>query len=140
MYRHYGDILALTDRKPLWWDEHGVPRFQEFDPEKHTDVYASEAALVLVECQSCGEQFKMLFSDEESPKGIRDRIKEDKELRASDPPNSGCCEAGPSMTCWQIRVLQFWAFKEQGFGWKRYPKFEVKLTYAQYSRGKKGSK
>lgn len=29
-------------------------------------------------------------------------------IHYGDPPNVGCCPAGPTMNCWDLRVLEFW--------------------------------
>lgn len=30
-------------------------------------------------------------------------------IHYGDPPNTECCAAGPTMNCWDLRVIEFWA-------------------------------
>jgi len=30
-------------------------------------------------------------------------------IHYGDPPNAGCCAAGPTMNCWDLRVVEYWA-------------------------------
>ena len=48
-----------------------------------------------------------------------------KELHYGDPPNVGCCPAGRTMTCIDLRVLQFWARERSK--WERCPELEIEL-------------
>lgn len=62
MLHDYYDIRKRIDAEPKWWDEHGVPRYDEFCPGELADIYAEEAALVLITCQSCAHEFQVAFS------------------------------------------------------------------------------
>lgn len=37
MKASYDDIISRLGR-PLWWDEHGVPRYDKFQPELEVEV------------------------------------------------------------------------------------------------------
>ena len=52
MFPAYRDIRVLTASQPLWYDHHGVPRYEPFRPDMLgvQDVYAS---LIEIECASC---------------------------------------------------------------------------------------
>src|SRR5690606_38100927 len=69
MLHDYKDIRRRIAQEPRWWDEHGVPRYDHFCPSIVADIYAEEAALVLITCQNCGHEFKVAFS-----KSSMDRI------------------------------------------------------------------
>lgn len=112
MHRYYGDILDRIDGKPLWFDEHGVPRYRPFKPEL-LNIYASEAVLALIECQACGTEFKVAFAGftQKSESGRQDGLAmeiEGKTLHYGDPPNTQCCDAGPSMNSIPVHVLEYW--------------------------------
>lgn len=51
-----------------------------------------------------------------------------KSIHYGDPPNTGCCPAGPTMNCEPHRVLEYWR-KEEGsstrFQWVRDPSLEI---------------
>jgi hypothetical protein len=55
MYPVYRDIRDRLGA-PLWCDNHGVPRYDEFHP-KYLGIYDDYAALFLVQCQSCHQTF-----------------------------------------------------------------------------------
>ncbi len=64
MHRSYEDILAFAAKngdEVLWWDEHAVPRFSEFD-WWGTGVYEKYAVLYEIACQSCRRKFNVLTS------------------------------------------------------------------------------
>jgi hypothetical protein len=63
MHHDYSDITNLTDNNPLWYDENGVPRYCAFHPSHLANIYAGEAALVLIECQGCRTEFWVAFSE-----------------------------------------------------------------------------
>src|SRR5579875_874086 len=46
--------------EPLWYDEHGVPRYDPFHPDL-CGVYNDFVALMLVACQSCGRRFRVAW-------------------------------------------------------------------------------
>ena len=40
-----------------------------------------------------------------------------------DPPNMGCCPAGPTMNCEDIKILEFWEMVDMR--WVRVPELEI---------------
>ncbi len=48
----------ITDRlgEPLWYDDHGCPRYAPFNPKLAT-VYGSHVALIEIGCQGCTRHF-----------------------------------------------------------------------------------
>jgi hypothetical protein len=48
-----------------------------------------------------------------------------KELHYGDPPNAGCCLAGHTMNCIDLRVIQFWSRERSK--WERCPELEIEL-------------
>ena len=119
MRNSYEDIRALTEREPVWWDEHGVPRYERFRPDLCPDIYANEAVLYRVTCQNCGKAWDvaetrgpldMVLDIAKSPHiwSLRQLI-EAKQLDYGDPPNTGCCGAGPSMNSEPRCVIEYWS-------------------------------
>ena len=113
MNRYYGDILSRIAEPPLWFDEHAVPRWCLFSPGELADIYAREAALVLIECQFCRTSFEVAFSSTGAREkgGRKDQLAElieEGRLHYGDPPNIECCEGGPSANSVPIRVLEYW--------------------------------
>jgi hypothetical protein len=108
----YDDILTRIAEEPVWFDEHAVPRYCEFSPNKVANIYSNEAALVEVTCQHCRRLFRVAFSAaaklSEWPAGpIGIKIRE-KTLHYGDPPNVRCCEAGPSTNSEPRKVIEYW--------------------------------
>ncbi len=130
MHHHYRDI---TDKlgTPIWWDEYAVPRYCDFSPEEVAYIYARQVAFVHIKCQGCGHSFMVAMSSgqqqllEHEPPPLMKAIEEGT-LHYGDPPNNGCCGAGPTMNCYDIKVVEFWEAVEVG-DWKRNAKFEVGL-------------
>lgn len=120
MHCHYRDLLSRIAEPPLSFDEHAVPRFEAFAPNRVSNIYAREAALVWIACQSCGRRFDVAFSDPMAsnslPEGaqregkrpmIRDHIRAGT-LHYGDPPNVDCCPAGATMNSVPRQVLEYW--------------------------------
>ena len=118
MHRHYRDILDRIAEPPVWFDENAVPRFCEFSTSETAYIYTNEAALVLIECQSCATLFKVAFTElnlrdelwdnsKKKVKNISDLIA-DGSIHYGDPPNIRCCGVGPTMNSVPIRVLEYW--------------------------------
>lgn len=136
MHHHYNDITSRILAPPMWYDENAVPRYCDFAPDEVADIYATEVALVEIACQDCGQRFNVAFSWDrvEWVKGVP-RLHEAmtladvKRLHYGDPPNAGCCPAGPTMNCDDLRVLEFWR-KDEAFTWTRIPELEVALADA----------
>jgi hypothetical protein len=62
MHEAYRDIRSRVVDPPIWFDEHAVPRFVKFHPRYCSNIYADEAALVLVTCQCCGKEYRVAFT------------------------------------------------------------------------------
>ena len=57
MYSDYSDIIDRLG-VPLWYDEHGTPRYEPFHP-RWADPYMDYVALLDVECQWCGRHMQV---------------------------------------------------------------------------------
>lgn len=130
MLLHYQDILALTDKPPLWWDDHGVPRWCEFTPNE-TGIYCDEAVLFLIRCQFCHREFQVGVGVTSMEQVMRERASlasaiKDGSLHYGDPPNVDCCPGGSSSNCEDLRVLQYW--KREKFDWVQHPELEIGLA------------
>jgi len=117
MHNNYQDILENIDKEPSWFDENAVPRFCSFSTSALANIYAQEAALVLIKCQACETEFKVAFSELNMKEKLWDGLDKvcnisdfilDKTLHYGDPPNIECCAAGPTMGSVAIRVLEYW--------------------------------
>src|SRR5262249_25591661 len=72
------------------------------------DIYASEVALAEITCQGCGRGFRVAFSQANSPSTTVAEAIKTKTLHYGDPPNVGCCGAGPTMNSEPRRVIEYW--------------------------------
>lgn len=133
MKTDYSDILDRLG-PPLWWDEHGAPRYDPFDPY-WCKVYARAVALLEVECQRCGRRFKVAVSIEDSDlwdwkkyRGSEDyhpTLQDANAFHYGDPPRHGFneeCLAGDTMSSIPIRVLEFWEL--ENYEWVRKNEYE----------------
>lgn len=132
MSHHYADILALSPDPPRWWDERRVPRFCAFHPSEIADIYADEAALLLIRCQSCGREFKVAMSRSTYDRHIRRRSYLANDIKANritygDPPNARCCPAGPTMSAVEVRVIEYWQ-RGRACDWQRVDEYEIDLN------------
>lgn len=141
MNHHYRDITERIEGDPLWWDEVAVPRYCEFGPEHVAEIYATEAALVSVACQNCGRVFPVSFSWRSSDKyfydvpALSERIEAGHGLEYGDPPNYGCCPAGPTMNSEAIQVLQFWRRSlGTSYHWERVTDLEGKAAMPEWAK------
>ena len=135
MHADYEDIRSLIAAEPKWWDENGVPRYCDFHPKAAADIYAREVCLLLIECQNCRREFRVAMSwslgnrvyDDPPPSEL---IPED-QLYYGDPPNIGCCPAGPTMSSVPKVVLEFWSRRHKqpylAPDWQRVPELERKI-------------
>jgi hypothetical protein len=144
----YDDIRALTEKKPVWFDEHAVPRYCAFTPDETANIYADEVVLAEIHCQDCGREFHVCFSSNRyaqyrrafssaSHEAMRDgrvltqdqvaatlaqyslaHAIETDELHYGDPPNVCCCPAGPTMNSVPVRVLEYWRKEVAGKRWR----------------------
>lgn len=150
MHHHYDDILSRIAEAPQWFDEHAVPRFGPFAPGLCADIYADEVVLLAIECQACRQSFNVAMSQNRATRIMREHRR--REMRHSDaapapdidmslagavrtraihfgdPPNIGCCPAGPTMNSEPRRVLQFWRRSKDHFSWERDASLEIELS------------
>jgi len=109
MRHDYADIRSLTREPPRWFDEYGVPRYVDFGPGKLANIYAKEGVLAEIQCQSCERIFLVSFSAATYRGDALSAAIVANTLDYGDPPNVGCCPAGPCMCSVARRVLQYWA-------------------------------
>ncbi len=127
----YTDIRKRIDDPILWFDENAVPRYDPFHP-RLINTYADEAVLYQIACQDCGTRFMVAESDGSIKRMLAKRsvMKHDyladdirgKRLHYGDPPNIGCCPAGPTMNSEFIGIIEYWVCKD--FEWQRDPTLE----------------
>lgn len=130
MKASYADIRSRLGA-PTWWDEHAVPRYCDFHPSATANIYADEVCLMQIRCQGCGAAFPVAFSEDIYARITRDgdiyppiseRIDE---LYFGDPPNAGCCAAGPTMSSEPVRIIEFWSRNDDpNREWHRRPDLE----------------
>jgi hypothetical protein len=128
VHRHYADILSRVVDPPLWFDECAVPRFDSFTPKLLANIYASEAALLEISCQSCGERFQVAISrvrDDPSCPTLADSIRA-QHMHYGDPPNMRCCPSGPTMSADVLRVLEYW--RRESHDWQRDDALAIDLS------------
>lgn len=134
MNRRYKDIIDRIPEGPRWFDEHAVPRYNDFSPSEIANIYASECCLLLIECQGCRREFKVAMSwdrmtdiDADMVPGTLElsRLIKNRGLHYGDPPNVDCCMAGPTMNSVPIRVLEF--YKLERYTWVRCSELEIEL-------------
>jgi len=129
MNSSYKDILDLADKtgdKPKWFDTNGVPRFCDFHPKYSPNIYAEEVVLLKIACQGCSHQFDVelnvdLFEHVQN-KNFEKFSLRPKDIYYGDPPNIGCCPAGPTMSSISLYVVEFWI--NENFTWVRHSEFE----------------
>lgn len=130
MLPNYKDITSRIAEPPKWWDANGVPRYDDFQPGLSSNIYTDEVALLRIVCQSCAHEFDVevvwgKFSHDWTGRARTPLSQNIAFIHYGDPPNVGCCPAGPTMNCIDLRVLQFWA--RENFKWVRKPKLEIEL-------------
>lgn len=144
MYPYYKDIRRrLGD--PLWFDNRGVPRYDAFEPSL-CGVYCSHIAYLEIACQRCKKKFFVSVERTSESKlkwseGYRGRpfLPNEGGLGAfyygdapghpsMDKEEEGNQCVGTTMTCEEIRVVEFWSkTAESKWEWVREPLREVKL-------------
>lgn len=130
MHHDYPDILALTDKAPLWYDMNGVPRFAPFTPELCPSIYARTVALLEIACQWCGRTFRVevhdvCYNDNDDPRYFH----------YGDPPRHDC--VGDSMNCIDLAVLEAWRhvityYIENDVLWMRCVELEGSIDHEEY--------
>ena len=148
MHTDYADIRSRIPTPPLWWDEEAVPRYEPFHPRLTANIYARECALVEIACQNCQARFLVAFSrsDHRFLWGEDGKLKQvvaaptlasevqDGSLHYGDPPNTDHCDAGPTMNCDDLRVVEFWVRPSAGT-WSRHTELEITFGRASQERG-----
>lgn len=121
MRHNYRDIRERMSEPVRWFDEYAVPRYCEFVPKEVADIYAHEAALLEIACQDCGTIFEVAVSRSTWARWVDGRTLAEnlatEHYGWGDPPNIGCCAAGPTMTSDFKRLLQYW--HKEKFDWRR---------------------
>lgn len=128
MKQAYNDVLKHVNIEPLWWDEAGVPRFEPFTPDLANNIYATQVVLMLIKCQSCQAPFEVCKTSDGFDSLHHfplDELVKGKTIHYGDPPNFGCCPAGPTMNCEDVKILEFW--ERVRLEWKRRPELEIEL-------------
>lgn len=121
MNHHYRDIRDRLGA-PAWWDDAAVPRYCDFSPHETNDIYARQAVLMEIACQDCGTRFLVALTV--GP--LSDLITDIDTLHYGDPPNAGCCPAGPTMNSVPVRVVEFW--QRDSIDWERRPELEREIA------------
>jgi hypothetical protein len=103
----YDDIMSRIAEPPVWFDEHAVPRYCEFAPNKLANICAGETALVEIACQCCRRVFRVAFSKLNWPNDSIAEAIQAKNLHYGDPPNV-CCMPGAAMNSVPHRVIEYW--------------------------------
>ena len=143
MYQPYHDITKRLG-PPRWWDEHGVPRYEPFQPSLCADIYARFAALLTIRCQGCGRLMPVAASW--SIRGNNAQWDADGRIipkyRGGLPDNNspGFCDygdapwhgdsgqcSGTTMTTDVVAIAQFWQRNDK-HEWERNQEHE--FTYA----------
>jgi hypothetical protein len=144
MHQSYRDIREKLG-EPVWWDEYGVPRYCSFEPSRAGDVYADEVALLEIACQSCGRLFQVAITESKWHMMLLEAAAPDRDIPTlaeaitggsvhyGDPPNVGCCMAGATMNCQDLRVLEYWwkEYNNHLREWTRRPELEIWLPDSQ---------
>lgn len=108
MHPNYDDIIGRIAEPPVWWQAGGVPRWDPFTPHRSPNIYANEAVLMEIACQSCAHVFHVVMTGKKESDALSERIM-DGSLHYGDPPNIDCCPGGPSMNSEPRRILEYWS-------------------------------
>lgn len=129
MNHNYYDITSRIQEPVKWWDENAVPRYCEFHPDQASNIYARQAVLMEIACQSCDKRFLVCMTTDnmtlvrEYPTLFQEI--EDDAIHYGDPPNTDCC-VGTTMNSVPIRIVEAWS-KDLLFEWERKPKYEREI-------------
>ena len=130
MHRCYRDILDRIADPPSWFDDYGVPRYSQFSPTQLSNIFANEAALAEVSCQSCGRRFRVALTGAFADRGfsLGDEIRLHR-VSYGDPPNVECCGPGLAMGSVMHEVLQYWFRNDEiDREWRRDPTLEGSVS------------
>jgi hypothetical protein len=115
MHASYDDIISRISTPPIWFDEHAVPRYCVFEPERSVSIHIGEIALAEITCQECQRLFRVAFSVVNFRKQTIAEAIRSKTLRYGDPPRHDGdpadphrCSAGATMNSEPRRVLEYW--------------------------------
>jgi hypothetical protein len=141
MLNSYQDIRKRIPDPPLWFDENGTPRYDEFHPSQLPNIYAKEAVLYEIGCQSCDKRFLVatcehrlamakfmdLYGLATTETWISSSLRNDGgSLHYGDPPAHDC--VGDTMNCLDFKVVQFWRRDPRTLSdwvnWVRVPELE----------------
>ena len=140
MLTDYRDIIEKIG-EPIWYDEHGVPRYCVFEP-KQCGVYITAAVLLAIECQSCGErshvatvwnntfpfmeQLRHAHEKGESNWniGFQDKVPLEHAPSYGDPPRHNCSGGGDTMSSDTISIIELWV--QEDWDWVRKEEIEKK--------------
>jgi len=123
MYPDYADIRDRLGT-PVWFDEHRVPRYCAFDPNRIAHFYASETALLSISCVICRQEYIVAISMRAHKPKLSEMIN-GRVLDYGDLPNANCC-GNPHMSSEPRRVLQYWRRPLSG-EWRRNSSFEIDI-------------
>lgn len=146
MLARYDDIRRRITDEPEWFDKNGVPRYDSFRPDDTPNIYATEAALVEIQCQLCKRKALVAFDWCLSPFNFDRPSLQDKARAAleegkfygamhyGDPPIHGC--TGDTMNSEGLRIVEFWRKGQKQrepdfFKWVRVPELEGSISHAE---------
>jgi hypothetical protein len=115
MHASYDDIISRISTAPIWFDEHAVPRYCAFKPERSASIHIGEIALAEITCQECQRRFRVALSVVNFREQTIAEAIQNKTLHYGDPPRHDGepadphpCHAGASMNSEPRRVLEYW--------------------------------
>jgi len=111
MKARYHDILSRIPEKPLWHDQNGVPRYDEFHPELCPDVYSDQVVLMEIACAHCDRTFAV-----EMHSNIWGSASPPKQWHYGFPPEHDC--VGDTMNAWDNSIMQAW-YRQMDGEWVR---------------------
>lgn len=117
----YEDIKKRIKETPKWYDDNGVPRYDDFHPDLSPNIYSNHIGLFEIACQHCHQRFFVSISA-----GVFDRLNglAPAKWHYGDPPIHGC--VGDTMNCEDLRIVEFWTRKGTD-DWKRREEFEGEI-------------
>ena len=135
MLPNYKDITERAG-EPDWYDQHGAPRYGDFNPGR-VDIYCLRAALIVIACQNCGRRFRIATHQKMWEFTPLDpgcgpdlyhwemSFKEPMHFTFGDPPrhdeedDERC--AGETMSSELVGIEEFWCRRRPGKEWHRHP-------------------
>lgn len=121
-YEDIHRVAATAGVQPLWFDQDGVPRFDEFDPDM-LGVYDDFSILAAIQCQNCALSFWVGCGYMKYPLGplVTNRILTIEQVverfHYGDPPRHGC--VGDTMSSITLELLEVWEKSRSTYGWMR---------------------